>query len=56
MGIQSHAADPDKALEKLKKMLQTDMLEAEMILIDPKEKQDPQNVQRIKVFCEKLKK
>ena len=46
----------EKALEKLKKMLQTDMLEAEMILIDPKEKQEPQNVERIKAFCEKLKK
>lgn len=46
----------EKALEKLKKMLQTDTLEAEMILIDPKEKQDPQNVEKIKTFCEKLKK
>ena len=44
----------EKALEKLKKMLERDTLEAEMFLIDPKVRQDPQNVEKIKTFCKKL--
>ena len=44
----------EKALAKLKKMLDTDALEAELILIDPKEKPAPEKDQAIDEFCEKL--
>ena len=45
----------EKALAKLKKMLGTDDLEAELILIDPLEKPDPGKDQAIAGFCEKLR-
>ena len=45
----------EKALAKLKKMLGTDDLEAELILIDPLEKPDPGKDQAITGFCEKLR-
>ena len=44
----------DKALAKLKNLLGTDSLEAELILIDPKEKPNSENETAIKNFCEKL--
>ena len=44
----------DKALEKLKKQLGVETLEAELILIDPKEKVDQKNEEAIKGFCEKM--
>ena len=44
----------EKALAKLKKMLDTDTLEAELILIDPKEKPAPEKDQMIDDFCVKL--
>ncbi|MBQ6519410.1 MAG: hypothetical protein IJI14_11865 [Anaerolineaceae bacterium] len=44
----------DKALQKLKKQLNAEELEAELILIDPKEKPSTENEQAIKDFCEKL--
>lgn len=43
-----------RALEKLKAMLEITALEAELVLIDPKEKPNPGNEQSIKAFCEKL--
>ena len=43
-----------RALEKLKSLLKTDILEAEMVLIDPKEKPNPENEKSIQAFCEKL--
>lgn len=45
----------EKALAKLKKMLNTDTLEAELILIDPKDKPAPENDQAIADFCSKLR-
>ncbi|MBR6089743.1 MAG: hypothetical protein IKP86_07405 [Anaerolineaceae bacterium] len=44
----------DKALEKLKKLLGTGSLEAELILIDPMTKNDPANEAEIERFCEKF--
>lgn len=44
----------DKALAKLKNLLETDSLEAELVLIDPKDKPAPENEAAIRNFCEKL--
>lgn len=44
----------EKALEKLKGMLGRDQLEAELILIDPKDKPSPANEEKIKAFCSRL--
>ena len=44
----------EKALSKLKKMLNADSLEAELILIDPMEKPAPEKDQAIADFCAKL--
>ena len=44
----------EKALAKLKELLGRDSLEAELILIDPKDKPNPANDQSIRAFCEKL--
>ena len=44
----------EKALSKLKKMLNADSLEAELILIDPMEKPAPEKDQAIAGFCSKL--
>ncbi len=41
----------DKALGKLKTMLGVDSLESELVLVDPKDKPDPENEKRIEVFC-----
>ncbi len=43
-----------KALENLRSLLGKSALEAELILIDPKEKLAPENEESIKAFCEKL--
>ncbi len=43
-----------RALEKLKSLLGADTLEAEMVLIDPKEKPNPENEESIRAFCGKL--
>ena len=45
----------DKALMKLKRQLETEDLEAELILIDPKDKAETQKDDQIRSFCEKLK-
>ena len=44
----------DKALAKLKKLLDVDSLEAELILVDPKTAPAPENEDKIKAFCEKF--
>ncbi|MBQ4512326.1 MAG: flavodoxin family protein [Anaerolineaceae bacterium] len=44
----------DKALEKLKKQLEIEALQAELILIDPKDKPNQNNDKMIREFCEKL--
>ena len=48
-------AGAEKAFEKLKAALGIGELEAELVLIDPKEKPDPMNDEKIKGFCGKLK-
>ena len=44
----------DKAIEKLKKSLDLEKFEAELILIDPKDKQNEENINRIDEFCKKI--
>lgn len=44
----------EKAFEKLRACIGTDRLEAEMILIDPKEKPSEENERKIRTFCEKM--
>ena len=48
-------AGAEKAFGKLRDALGIDALEAELILIDPKDKPDPENTEKIKAFCETLK-
>jgi len=43
-----------KALRKLKAYLGIENMEAELVLIDPKDKPNPENGERIKVFCGRL--
>lgn len=45
----------DKALLKLKQLLGIESLEAELVLVDPKDKPTEDNEKKIKEFCEKLK-
>lgn len=45
----------EKALLRLRQFLGIDSLEAELILIDPKDKPSEQNDKKIKAFCNKLK-
>ena len=44
----------DKAIEKLRQLLEIDRFAAELILVDPKDKPSPENENKIKAFCEKL--
>ena len=44
----------EKALKKLKELLAIDDLSAEMILIDPKTKENTENEERIKKFCDRI--
>ena len=44
----------DKAIAKLKAMLGVDELEAEMVLVDPKDKPDPDKDHQIETFCKGL--
>ena len=46
----------DKAIEKLKKLLGVESLEAELILVDPNNKPSPENEAKIEEFCNKLNK
>ena len=43
-----------KALRKLKAYLDIENMEAELVLIDPKDKPSPENGKRIKAFCDRL--
>lgn len=45
----------DKAIAKLREMLKISTLEKEMVLVDPKDKPDPEKDREIEVFCEGLK-
>ena len=45
----------DKAIAKLKTLLGVDGFEAELILVDPKDKPKPENDAKIREFCEALK-
>ena len=45
----------EKAIEKLKKLLEIQSFEAEAILTDPKDKPTEENENRLNEFCEKLK-
>ncbi len=47
-------AGGEKALKKLAALLGREGLEAELILIDPKTKPNPENEARLRAFCEKL--
>ena len=44
----------EKAIEKLKTYLEIDNFEAELVLIDPKEKQIAENINKIEEFCKKI--
>lgn len=45
----------DKAIEKLRAFLEIERFDAELILIDPKDRPSGDNDEKIKVFCDKLK-
>ena len=44
----------EKAIEKLKKYLEIPDFDAQLILIDPKDKKSDENVKKINEFCEKI--
>jgi flavorubredoxin len=48
-------AGAEKAFGKLKAALGIDALEAELVLIDPKDKPSAENDRKLEAFCEKLK-
>ena len=45
---------PGKLLTILKKLLGRSTLDAELVLIDPKDRPDPENEKKISAFCEWL--
>lgn len=45
----------DKAIEKLRAFLETEAFDAELILIDPKDRPSEKNEERLTAFCDKLK-
>ena len=45
----------EKAFGKLKKQLGAEALEAELVLIDPKDRPDARNDERLRAFCERLR-
>ena len=45
----------EKAFAKLKAELGIDAFQAEAVLIDPKARPNPENEQKIKAFCDKLR-
>ena len=47
-------AGAEKAFARLKAALGMDRLEAELVLIDPKDKPDPQNEEKLERFCQAL--
>ena len=44
----------DKALEKLKRFLEINQFNAELILIDPKDNKLDEKDEKIESFCEKI--
>ncbi|MBQ7698961.1 MAG: flavodoxin domain-containing protein [Clostridia bacterium] len=44
----------DKASEKLKKLLEIQSCEAELVLVDPKDKPSEENEEKLKNFCESI--
>ena len=44
----------DKAIEKLRKFLEIERFEAELILVDPKDHPSQENEEKIQAFCRKL--
>lgn len=44
----------DKAIEKLRQLLNIDRFAAELILIDPKDRPSAENDEKINAFCDKL--
>lgn len=44
----------DKAIDKMKKFIGIDKFEAEIVLVDPKKKQKPEDDARIEEFCSLL--
>ena len=48
--------EADKAIDKLKQYLEINQFEAELILIDPRNKKSDENDKKIEKFCEKLNK
>ncbi len=44
----------DKAAEKLKKLLEIPSFEAELVLVDPKDKPSGENEEKIKKFCDMI--
>lgn len=46
----------EKAIEKLKEYIGIDDFEAELILIDPKDKESEENIKKIKEFCDQINK
>ncbi len=47
-------AGAEKAFGKMKEALGIDAFEAELVLIDPKDRPDPANDERLREFCRKL--
>lgn len=45
----------DKAIEKLRAFLETEAFDAELILIDPKDRPSEKNEEMLTAFCDKLK-
>lgn len=45
----------DKAIEKLKSFIGIEEFEAELILVDPKDNQKPEDEEKIEAFCRALK-
>ena len=44
----------EKAIEKLKKYLQINEFEAELMLIDPKDKETDENINKMNKFCQEI--
>lgn len=47
--------DADKPFLKLQQLLEADGFDARLVLVDPADKHDPQNDEKIAAFCAKLK-
>lgn len=45
----------EKAIEKLKQYLEINQFDAELILIDPKDKKSDEKDKQIEIFCKKIK-